>query len=254
MHFPLELGIGKATISAHLLLETLAFMIGFRYFLFLRKKGQDTLPEDHRIQLFIAATFGAFLGSRMIGSLEDPAGLFRSDHPFLYFYSHKTIVGGLLGGLFAVEVTKKVLGVTRSSGDLMTFPLILAMIIGRVGCFTSGISEDTYGVETGFFTGMDLGDGKLRHPVALYEILFLGLLWLFLYQWKKKAIFRDGMQFQVFMTSYLLFRFVVEFIKPRVVFLAGMDTLQLFCLAGLLYYRRTLLNLIFHPKALTVHG
>lgn len=254
MPFPLELGIGHARVSAHLVLETLAFMIGFRYFLFLRKRGQDNLPEDHRIQLFIAATFGAFLGSRVLGSLEDPGGLFRSDHPFLYFYAHKTIVGGLLGGLLFVEVTKKILGITKSSGDLMTFPLILAMIIGRIGCFTSGVYEDTYGLETRFFTGMDLGDGKLRHPVSLYEILFLLLLWVALRLWQKRATFQDGMLFQVFMTAYLLFRFGVEFLKPRVIWVAGLDTLQVCCLTGLLYYRRTLFRLIIQPKSLTVHG
>jgi prolipoprotein diacylglyceryltransferase len=253
MHFPLELGIDNAMVSAHLVLETLAFMVGFRYFLYLRKRGGETLPEDRRIQLLIAATFGAFLGSRLLGSLEDPTGLFRSDHPFLYFYSHKTIVGGLLGGLLFVEVTKKFLGVTRSSGDLMTFPLILSMIIGRVGCFSSGVFEDTYGQETGFFTGMDLGDGLLRHPVTLYEIAFLATLWGGLHQWREKTTLGEGMLFQVFMIAYLFFRFGVEFIKPRVVVLAGLDSLQLFCLAGLIYYRQTIIKMLIDRKSLTIH-
>jgi phosphatidylglycerol:prolipoprotein diacylglycerol transferase len=254
MHFPVEIGIGNYKLSAHLVLETLAFMVGFRYFQYLRKNSNDTLGDDHRIQLLIAATFGAFFGSRIAGSLEAPAGLVRSAHPFLYLFSHKSIIGGLLGGLLSVEFTKKLLGVTRSSGDLMTYPLILALIVGRVGCFSSGVYEDTYGSVTAFFTGMDLGDARLRHPVALYEIAFLLLLWLGLYLSGKMVIFREGIRFQLFMTCYLLFRFVVEFLKPRAPVLAGLGTLQLFCLAGLCYYRRTLFQLCVRPVQLLEHA
>ena len=254
MHFPVEIGIGNFQLSAHLVLETLAFMVGFRYFLYLRRRHPDTLGDDHRVQLFIAATFGAFFGSRIVGSLEDPTGLFRSAHPFLYVFSHKSIIGGLLGGLLSVELTKKVLEETVSSGDLMTYPLILALIIGREGCFSSGVFEDTYGSVTTFPTGIDMGDGLLRHPVTLYEIAFLALLWAGLLRWEKKGKFRDGLRFQVFMTAYLVFRFVVEFLKPRIVVGVGLGTLQLFCLAGLFYYRRTLFNLIVRPTKLFEHA
>lgn len=45
----------------------------------------------------------------------------------IYFMGNKTIVGGFLGGLIGVEITKKKIGVTTSSGDLMVYPLIVAM-------------------------------------------------------------------------------------------------------------------------------
>lgn len=47
------------------------------------------------------------------------------------------------------------------------------MIIGRIGCFLTGIYEETYGIPTDSVFGMHLGDQYLRHPVALYEIGFL---------------------------------------------------------------------------------
>ena len=58
--------------------------------------------------------------------------------------SGATIVGALLGGLLVVEITKKIIHEKSSSGDLFTYPLILAMMIGRIGCFTSGLTEETY--------------------------------------------------------------------------------------------------------------
>ncbi|WP_258929325.1 prolipoprotein diacylglyceryl transferase family protein [Flavobacterium davisii] len=63
------------------------------------------------------------------------------------------------------------------------------------------------------FTGIDLGDGKLRHPVALYEIVFLlGLIFLF-YK-LEKVDFINGDRFKLFFLLYFLYRFFIEFLKP----------------------------------------
>lgn len=76
--------------------------------------------------------------------------------------STTTVVGGLLGGLVGVELSKKIIGVRTSSGDLFSYPLILGMMIGRVGCL-GGLEDNTYGEATTLPWGMDLGDGVMRH-------------------------------------------------------------------------------------------
>ncbi|HET7897254.1 MAG TPA: prolipoprotein diacylglyceryl transferase family protein, partial [Flavisolibacter sp.] len=83
---------------------------------------------------------------------------------------------------------------------------------------------------------MNLGDGLLRHPVALYEIVFLLLLWITLKKLQKKYVLENGALFKLFMIGYLLFRFLLDFIKPHYPVLLGLGTIQLTCLAGLLYY------------------
>ena len=85
-------------------------------------------------------------------------------------YSNKTIIGGLLGGLFGVELIKKVIEEKKASGDLFTYPVMLALIIGRIGCFSMGVYEETYGLPTTLPWGVKLGDNIPRHPVCLYEI------------------------------------------------------------------------------------
>jgi len=252
MAFPLELKLGNISLSLHIIFETLGFFIGFRYFLYLRRRQQDRIPDNNRIWIIIGATFGAFFFSRVAGALENPPTFFHSPHPLLYFYSNKTIVGALLGGLLFVEITKKLIHERTSSGDLFTYPLLLAMMIGRLGCFTSGMTEATYGLPTTFFLGMNLGDGLHRHPVALYEIAFLAILWLTLHAIEKRVTLINGYRFQFFLIAYLIFRLLLDFIKPHYTYFPGLGTIQLFCLAGLIYYSRTIFRIFTNFSQLTV--
>ncbi len=254
MVFPINLKVGGFVLPLHLIFETLGFATGFRYFLFLRNKQKDRINDANRVWIIIGATFGAFFFSRVAGALENPMTLIHSKHILLYLYSNKTIVGGLLGGLLVVEITKKLIHEKSSSGDLFTYPLILAMMIGRIGCFTSGVSEETYGIVTPSFLGIDLGDGLYRHPVTLYEIAFLGLLWLGLVLPERKVRPINGYRFQFFMIAYLLFRLLLDLIKPHYVYFVGLGTIQLCCLAGLLYYSKTIYKIIFNFSALTENG
>jgi prolipoprotein diacylglyceryltransferase len=145
-----------------------------------------------------------------------------------------------------VEVVKKIIGEPQKSGDLFTYPLILGMVIGRVGCFSAGIYEETYGVPTTLPWAMDLGDGIARHPVTLYEILFLLLLWRILVFISRRYVLQQGAIYKLFLIAYLTFRFALDFIKPGWRFFFGMGTIQLVCIAGLFYYYRY----IIHPKLL----
>lgn len=248
MTFPVELHIGPVKISAHLLLETLAFFIAFRYFLYLRRKQGDGINEPNRIWIIIGATAGALVGSRLLGALESPSTLMKTEHILLYLYSAKTIVGGLLGGLIGVELIKAAINETSSSGDLFVYPLLLGMIIGRIGCFLNGTAESVVGLPTGSVLGMDLGDGQLRHPVALYEIVFLVLLWIMIRLLSKQASWQQGLMFKVFMISYLGFRFWLEFLKPREPVALNLSSIQWACVAGWLYYSRTIWYLLTNRK------
>ena len=254
MDYPLEIGLGEYKISGHLLFESLAFIIGFRYFSYIRKKKVDKISDSNRVWILIGAAFGAFFFSRLIGAFETPIAFFNSGNKLLYFYANKTIVGGLLGGLIIVELIKKIINENHSSGDLLTFPLIMALIIGRVGCFTSGVYEETYGDITNSYFGIDLGDGFLRHPVTLYEIAFLVLITFLITLLERENNLKDGYRFQLFMIFYLSFRFILDFIKPGYTFFWSIGTIQICCIIGLWYYRTTISKLIFNKSSLFVYG
>ncbi len=167
-------------------MEPLAFFVGFRYFMFLRGREGDIIDSPNRIWIFIGAIFGAFIGSRLIGGLENPQQIKLASNIWWYFYQNQTVLGGFLGGLIGVELVKKMIGEKTASGDLFTYPMILALIIGRIGCFSMGVYEETYGLPTTLPWGMHLGDSKLRQPVCLYEILFLIVFWIGLVQLEKR--------------------------------------------------------------------
>ncbi len=225
-------------IHLHLIFEILAYSIGYRFYVFLRNKSHDLISDEGRLWIFIGAAAGAFLGSHILGILENPSKWNQLN--LIYFMGNKTIVGGLLGGLIGVELTKKFIGVTTSSGDLMTFPIILALSIGRIGCFAEGLEDGTFGITTTLPWGINFGDGLYRHPTQLYEIIFLIILGFLLFLLEKNVVLLNGSRFKVLMVSYLIFRFLIEFIKPNEFYSFGVCSIQIACIFGLLYYWKVL--------------
>ncbi len=247
MNIPFEPILFGIKVNVHLILEYAAFFIGFRYYVYLKKRTVDPISSAHRLSILIGAVFGAFLGSRIFGFLENPVFIFDIQH-VVALLSAKTIMGGLFGGLLGVELAKKVIGEKNSSGDLFTFPIILGIIIGRIGCFLSGITEFTYGKETTSFLGMDLGDGLNRYPIALFEIVFLLLLWYFLKRLSRKSTLDSGGLFKGFMICYFSFRFGIEFLKPPVFYLFGLTSIQYLCILCLIYYHKTIKHAILYAS------
>lgn len=241
MSFPVIFSISKANIHAHLVFELLAYSLGYRFYAYLRSKTHDPISESDRLWIFIGAAFGGFLGGHILGIFERPDEWAKGVN-WLYFMGNKTILGGLLGGLIGVELTKKLIGVTTSSGDLMTYPLIFAMIIGRIGCHLEGLEDGTFGNATTFFTGINFGDGVLRHPVNLYEIAFLILLGLSIKLLNQNTPLSNGSHFRLFMVGYLCERFVLEYLKPAYFWSFGLSSIQIAAVLGLVYYRDVFLK------------
>ncbi|MDX1936290.1 MAG: diacylglyceryl transferase, partial [Flavihumibacter sp.] len=105
MNFPFSIQIGEIKLLWHSLLEPVAFFIGFRFFLYLRKRQGDVIRKN-RVWILMAAIFGALIGSRILGGLEDPRQIAIADNVWIYFYQNKTVLGGFLGGLWGVELVK----------------------------------------------------------------------------------------------------------------------------------------------------
>src|SRR5207247_642016 len=122
LHFPVSFRLGPLTIPAHLLFESLAYFAGFRIFLLLRRRGEH-LGESMRWSVLAAAIVGALVGSKLLAWAEHP------DPGWQALFAGKTIVGGLLGGMAAVEWTKRRFQIRRSTGDLYAIPLAIGIAV-----------------------------------------------------------------------------------------------------------------------------
>ena len=239
MTLPFEPILFGIKINIHLILEYIAYFVAFRYYVYLRKNNHDEISKLNRLSIILGAIIGGFIGSRLVGFLENPL-IDLTIKTILNLFNTKTIMGGLFGGLIGVEISKKIIKEKTSSGDLFTLPIIVGIFIGRIGCFLSGTNEFTYGKETTFITGMNLGDGLIRHPTALYELLFLIILYINLKWLKSKQKLENGFLFKIFMILYFGFRFFIEFIKPNIFFTFNLSSIQWLCIICLVYYSKTI--------------
>ncbi|MCX2483448.1 prolipoprotein diacylglyceryl transferase [Pedobacter sp. MR2016-24] len=240
MTFPIQFELFGKLYHWHYIFEVLAFFIGVRVYYYLKRNTNDPISDLNRLWIMLGAMAGALIGSRVVAILEEPEKLQQLS--FMILFQSKTIVGGLLGGLFGVEGVKKLIGVHIASGDLYVVPIIIALFIGRIGCFSMGIDEPVYGHVTNFFMGMDLGDGLKRHPVALYEMIYMVLLLLLFYLIRQKDMI-NGDRFKLFMVLYFLYRFLIEFIKPYHPLFLTFSSIHLSALFILLYYYRFIIRL-----------
>lgn len=238
--FPFQFELFGEQYHYHYIFETLAFIVGVRLYYYYKKGIADPISDENRLWIMLGAMVGALIGSRVIAVLETPEVIHHLT--FSVLYQSKTIIGGLLGGLFGVELIKKIIGVNIASGDIYVIPILVALIIGRIGCFSMGIDEPTYGIPTRFFTGMDLGDGILRHPIMLYEIIYLLLLILLFNSLKNKALI-NGDRFKLLMVLYFLFRFLIEFLKPYHSLFLNLSSIHWSALFIFIYYYKFIIRI-----------
>lgn len=238
MEFPVIIRIGSVALHPHPVFEALAYLIGFRLYLTRRRVVGDVVPTPTRWAVIVAAIIGAALGSKLLFWLIDPPQTWSRIDDAAYIMGGKTIVGALMGGVLLVELVKRRLDVRVATGDLFVAPLLLGMAVGRIGCFLTGLEDHTYGFETGLPWGVDFGDGLLRHPTQLYEIVFLLALGL-LVRRRARLAHKEGDLFRLFLVSYMAWRFAVDGIKPGPRW-AGLASIQWAALLTILVYLRDL--------------
>ena len=139
-----------------------------------------------------------------------------------WFDNGKTILFGLVGGYFGVELAKAILEVKVKTGDSFAVPVAAAVAVGRLACFVGGCC---FGKPTSLPWGVVFHDGIRRHPTQLYEAAFHASAAVFLAWTERRGLFRLQ-RIKLYLIAYLVYRFFTEFIRPEPIVALGLTAYQ----------------------------
>ena len=206
---------------------------------FWRLRDAATRIERAGFGYAIALVTGAALGGYAAGTLN----LRISGEPGVA----RSIVGALAGAIAAIEIFKRARGITGSTGIIFVPAFCTSVVIGRWGCFFSGLTDHTHGSPGSVPWAHDFGDGVLRHPVQLYESAAMAtfLVYALVMLARRDPFFmRSG--FYLMVLWYAAQRFCWEFLKPYAPVLGPLNLFHLICL-GLIIYAVAMIT--FGPRA-----
>ncbi len=176
----------------------------------------------------VALVAGAVIGGYGAGTLN----LWLTGIPAI----GRSVAGALAGAILAIELYKRVRGISGSTGLIFVPAFATSVVVGRWGCLLSGLDDHTYGTPTALPWGWDFGDGIARHPVQLYESLamsaFLAVA-LVLIGRRSPYFMRNG--FYLLVLFYAGQRFLWEFLKPYGSLAGPFNFFHLVCAALICY-------------------
>ncbi len=191
---------------------TLIMMLAVGSGIYLSRRTQQnlTLSTGEKWAVSLGAFCGAMIGAKLPFVLADWEGMLSGA---AWFSDGKTILCGLVGGYFGVELAKWIYDIRVKTGDSFAVPVAVAVGIGRIACFVGGCC---YGTPTSLPWGIVFPaiDSLPRHPTQLYEAAFHLLMAGVLYRLQIRLRFRSQL-IKLYILSYLVYRFATEFIRPE---------------------------------------
>ena len=220
----------------HYLFECAALLVGLALFRHQRSmRGRGAILAPSTFPIVVGCLLGAAIGNKLVYWLEFPHLWETLKASPMAWFMGQSIVGGLLGGWIGVELGKKIAHVQVRTGDDFVLPILAGILVGRIGCILAGLHDGTYGLPTDLPWGIDLGDGKPRHPVQIYEWLLAAGATLTYPRWSKSLAYEAGLGFRVLIAGYLTWRLGVDFLKPvPYAYPLDLSGIQWICVLGLL--------------------
>ena len=189
----------------------------------LSRRSQRSLPlsSGEKLGICLGAFCGAMIGAKLPFVLSDLRSLSSG---VASFADGKTILSGLVGGYFGVEIAQWSLDINVKTGDSFAVPVAAAVGVGRLACFSAGCCHGTL-TSLPWAVVFPNVDDLPRHPTQVYESAFHLTAAVVLVQFERRGLFRRQL-IKLYIITYLLYRFVSEFIRPEVRFWGNLTGYQ----------------------------
>ncbi len=199
------------------LFTLLGFIVGAVVF-YLAARGKKLATEGIGY-IAIAGLCGGVIGARIGALLSTPGANLNFAGA-----NGKALMGGLIGGWLAVELCKKRLSITRSTGDLWALALPAGEAVGRFGCYFNGccygkICQMPWAIYQ---------QGAWRHPAQIYAALISASIFVALLILRPK-LSREGDLFRAWLLLFAVGRFVLEFFRDSSALFGGLSLAQWVC-------------------------
>jgi prolipoprotein diacylglyceryl transferase len=170
----------------------------------LSEARRKQINEEIIWDMMIIALLGMIAGARIFYVIfSSEKNIFALLDP----HSGFSLIGGVIvSGILALIYLKYRKQDIKKIFDVLTLGIIVALIFTRIGCF---LVNDHIGKITTLPWGMEFIDGSIRHPVALYYIFFLIIIFLVISKIKIRKR-KDGLLFLSFCASYAVFGFIAD--------------------------------------------
>jgi phosphatidylglycerol---prolipoprotein diacylglyceryl transferase len=198
------------------------------------RRGAAGVMAAQTFPVVLGCLMGAALGNKLVFWLEYPHLWATLAGNVGAWFMGQSIVGGLLGGWIGVEIGKLFTPPQGRTGDDFVRPILCGIVVGRIGCFLAGLNDGTFGLPTDLPWAVDFGDGIQRHPTQAYEGMLALLTLLTFSNWSRPLVATSGLAFRLLMLGYLLWRLLIDGIKPvPFAYPLGWSGIQWLCLLAL---------------------
>lgn len=216
---PVAISLGPIVIRWYALAYLSAFLLGWKYVVYLAGKNPEQRPNRLDIDDFLPwGILGVILGGRVGYVLFYQTAMYLHNplEIFMLWHGGMSFHGGALGMILAMIVYawRKKIYVLRLT-DWVCCAVPVGLFFGRIANFING---ELFGRVTNAPWGFVFprGGELPRHPSQLYEAALEGLvlfLILFALAHSKKIRERPGIISGVFLIGYAVSRIIVEFFR-----------------------------------------
>ncbi|MDR3244557.1 MAG: prolipoprotein diacylglyceryl transferase [Elusimicrobiota bacterium] len=215
--YPILVNFGSFSLNSYGLFVAIGFAVSMFYLLKRSKKRSSLISKDDLLNLIMGVIISAIIGARLMFVIVEIEHINSFWDIFKVWQGGLVYYGGFIGSVifFIAFALKKKIKILKLL-DFFAPAIALGHFFGRLGCTGAGCC---YGKPTDEAWGIVFTDPNSLavlntplHPTQLYEAFCNLLIFIFLNQYSKKPR-KDGKVFALYLISYSIIRFIIEFFR-----------------------------------------